>query len=164
MHDSNYDSDSDDYVAAISKDATNQFDPSYAKIQLWKFTEKSIAESGNVCRIIAKTLANCILQSFPSAQWITSKCEKDLKIHSNEPNKAHGRIATTVVYNDRLSEDACFTVSEDGHKLIIGWDLFSSLGLAVVQQSAKRGKCVNNMVNSTCKVSRLLCCNFSASF
>ena len=47
-------------------------------------------------------------------------------------------------------EDACLTVVEEGHKLIIGRDLFSSLSLAVVKQ-VKRGKGVNNIDNSTCE-------------
>ena len=42
---------------------------------------------------------------------------------------------------------------EDGHKIIIGRDLFTSLGLAVVQQQQPdNGKCVNNIKNSTCKI------------
>ena len=41
------------------------------------------------------------------------------------------------------------TVVEDGHKNIIGRDLFTTLGLAVVQQQPENGKCVNNINTST---------------
>ena len=92
-------------------------------------------------------MANKILQSTPSAQWFTSKCEKDLKTISNELIKVLGKIATTAVYNNWICVDACLTVIEDEHKLIIGKEFFS-FGLVVVQQQAKRGKVVNNFDNS----------------
>ena len=121
--------------------------------KLGKCTTSSMIDSGIVCSIITKTLANKTLQSIPSAQWINSKCEKDLKTFSNEPIKVLVKIATTVFYEDWICEDACLAVVE-GHKLIIGRDLFSSLGLVVVQQQAKRGKCVNSFCHSTCKANQ----------
>ena len=54
-------------------------------------------------------------------------------------------------YNAWICKEASLTVLEDGHKIIIGRDPFNSLGLAVVQQQAKSGKCVNSIDNSTCK-------------
>ena len=40
---------------------------------------------------------------------------------------------------------------KDEHKLTIERDLFNILDLAAVQQQSKRGKCDNNIDNSTCK-------------
>ena len=97
-------------------------------------------------------MANIILKCTSYTRWITTKQDKDLKKFSNEPMKDLGNVATKVIYNDWTCEDACLTVVEDGHKIIIGRDLFSTLGLAVVQQKVKGGKCVNNIDNSTCKV------------
>ena len=62
------------------------------------------------------------------------------------------QLATMVTYNDWTSNDAHLTVVDDGHKIIIGRDIFNSLGLAVVQQQEGNGKCVNNINNSTCKI------------
>ena len=50
---------------------------------------------------------------------------------------------------------------EDGHKIIIGRDLFTSLGLAVgQQQQPDNGKWVNNINNSTCKIKETIAAQF----
>ena len=124
MYHSIYDNDSDFYVAAISTDAANQLEPINVKIQSRKISASSMIDSGSACRIITKTLANKILKITPSVRWITTKCEKDLETFSNDPIKVCGKITTTVVYNNWFCEDACFTVLEDGHTLIIVRDVF----------------------------------------
>ena len=111
-------------------------------------------DSGSVCSLITKSVAKKILKTTPFAKWITTKQDRDLKTFSNEPIKIVGKLATPVKYIDWTCDEACLTVAEDGHKLIIGRDFFNSLGLAVVQQNAKKGKCVNTIDNSTCKVER----------
>ena len=153
-YDSNYDSNSDDYVAAISSDIAIQLERFNAKIQHGKIIANSMIDSGSGCSITTKPLAINVLKSTPSQmyRWITTKRDRDLKTFSNEPIKVLGKFATKVVCKDLICADACSTVVEDGHKLIIGTDLFSSFGLAVVQQQAKRGKCVNNDDYSICKV------------
>ena len=50
---------------------------------------------------------------------------------------------------------------DDGHKIIIGRDLFPSLGLAVVQQhQSETDKCVNNINNSACKITETIAAQF----
>ena len=50
---------------------------------------------------------------------------------------------------------------EDGHKIIIGRELFTRLGLAVVQQQQPdNGKCVNNTNNSTSKIEETIAAHF----
>ena len=39
-------------------------------------------------------------------------------------------------------EDACLTVVDDGHKNFVERELLNSVGLAVVQQQSKLGRCV----------------------
>ena len=121
-------------------------------MQFRKIQANAMINSGSVVIFITKTLANRILRTTLSAKWVTTKQNKDLKIFSNEPIKVLGQLATMVKYNDCTCNDAHLTVVEDGHKIIIGRDLFNSPGLAVVQQQAKSGKCVNNINNSTCKI------------
>ena len=65
------------------------------------------------------------------------KQEADLKAFSNAPIKVLGKLTTTVTHNDWTCKEASLTVVEAGHKLIIGGDLFNSLGLAVFKQQAK---------------------------
>ena len=52
------------------------------------------------------------------------------------------------------------TVVDDGHKNIIGRDLFTTLGLAVVQQQPEIGKCVYNINNSRCKIKNSIATQF----
>ena len=52
------------------------------------------------------------------------------------------------------------TLVDDGHKNIIGRDLFTTLGLAVVQQQPETGKCVYNINNSTCKIKETIATQF----
>ena len=49
---------------------------------------------------------------------------------------------------------------EDGHKIIIGRDLFTSLGLAILQQERESGESVNNNNNSTCKIKNTIAAKF----
>ena len=51
---------------------------------------------------------------------------------------------------------------EDGHKIIVGRDLFTSLGLAVVQQQQQPeiGKYIKNINNSTCKIKETIAAHF----
>ena len=50
---------------------------------------------------------------------------------------------------------------EDGRKIIIGRDLFPSLGLAVEQQhQSETGKCVNNINNFACKIKETIAAQF----
>ena len=70
-------------------------------------------------------------------------------------------LETTVAYKNWITREANLTVVEDGHKIIIGRDLFTSLGLAVVQQQQPdNGKCVNNINNSTCKIKETIAAQF----
>ena len=54
-------------------------------------------ESGIVCSVIAKTLANEFLKSTPSARWITTKRVSDLETFTKEPIEVLVKAATRVV-------------------------------------------------------------------
>ena len=95
-------------------------------------------DSSSVVSLITKTLSNDILKTSPSAKWVTIKQDKHLKPFSNEPIKVLEKLAVMVTNNDWPCKEACLTVVEDRHQLIIGRDFFNSIGLAVDQQ-AKSG-------------------------
>ena len=133
-YDSNYDSDSGDYVAAISYDSANQLEPLNVKLQSGEVKANAMIDSGSAVSLITKTLANQIIPTTQSAKWIIKKEKRDLKTFSNEPIKVLGHLETTVAYSNWIERKAILTLLEDGHKIIIGRDLFPSLGLAVVRQ------------------------------
>ena len=106
VYDSNNNSDSDDYLAAISSDSANQLEPLNAKITYRSILANSMIGSGSVCSLITKTLANRILKTSPLARWITTKKDKDLKTFSNEPIKVLGKFSTAVTCSDWTCEEA----------------------------------------------------------
>ena len=152
VYDSNYDSDSDDYVAVISSDSVHQLEPLNVEVQLGKIRALAMIDSGSAVSIITETLADKILQTTKSAKWTDTKEKRNLKTFSNEPIKVFGHMETTITHNQWKDKAAMLTVVEDVHRNIIGRELFTTLGFAVVQQQPENGKCVNNINTSTCKI------------
>ena len=137
-------------IVTLTYYSANQLEPLNAQNKFGNVQASARIDSGSVVSLITKTLANKILRTSPSAKWTTTKQDKELKTFSNEPIKVLGEIITTVTYNGCTCKEATLTLVEDGNKLIIGRDIFNSLGLAVVRQQSKSGKCVNNIDNSIC--------------
>ena len=160
VYDSNYESDSDDYVAAISSDSVHQLEPLNVEVQIGEIQTSAMIDSGSAVSILTKSLANRILQSTKSARWTDSSEKRNLKTFSNEPIKVIGHLETTVTYNHWKDVSAMLTVADDGHKNIIGRDLFGPLRIAVVQQQPETGKCVNNITNSACKIKETVATRF----
>ena len=161
VYNSKYESDSEDYVAAISSDSADQLEPLNFKVQFGEIKANAMIDSGSAVSLITKTLANQILRTTQSAQWITKREKRDLKAFSNDPIKALGHLETTVAYDNWTDRKAILTVVEDGHKIIIGRDLFRGLGLAVVQQhQSETGKFVNNFNNFECKIKETIAAQF----
>ena len=121
-------------MAAISSDSVHQLEPLNVEVQKGEIKTSAMIDSGSAVSIITKSLANKILRSTNSAKWTESTERRNLKTFSNEPIKVIGHLETTVVYNQWQDKSAMLTVVDDGHKNIIGRDLFTTLGLAVVQQ------------------------------
>ena len=160
VYDLNYDSDSDDYVAAISSDSVHQLEPLNVEVQMGEIRTSAMIDSGSAVSIITKSLANRILQSTKSVKWTNTSEKRNLKTFSNEPIKFIGHLETTVIYNRWKDTSATLTLVDDGHKNIIGRDLFGTLGLAVVQQKPETVKCVYNINNSTCKIKETIATQF----
>ena len=116
-------------------------------------------DSGSAVSIITRSLANKITRSTKSAKWINAIEKRNLKTFSNEHIKILGHLETTVFYNQWKDTSAILTLVDDGHKNIIGRDLFATLGLANVQQP-ETGKCVYNINNSVCKIKETIATQF----
>ena len=118
-------------------------------------------DSGRAVNLITKTSANQIIRTTQSAKWNLKRVKRDLKTFSNEPIKVLGHLETTVAYNNWIDREASLTVVEDGHKIIIVREFFTSPGLAVVQQQQpKNGKCVNDINNFTCNIKETIAVQF----
>ena len=79
----------------------------------------------------------------------------DLKIFSNDIIKIVGVIKTSIQCNDWIATGVNVTVVEDGHRPIIGGDLFSKLGFSLTQL-----KQVANINQNQCLIKKQIAFDF----
>ena len=144
----------------ISSDSVHQLELLNVEVQLGKVRALAMIDTGSAVSIITETLADKILQTTKFAKWTDTKDKRNLKTSSNEPIKVLGHLEILITYNQWKDKAALLTVVEDGHRNIIGRDLFTTLGLAVVQQQLDNGKCVNNINTSACKIKETIATQF----
>ena len=80
----------------------------------------------------------------------------DLKTFSNDLIKTIGVIKTSIKFNDWVATDVNVTVVEDGHRSIIGRDLFPKLGFSFTQI-----KEVANVDQNQCLIKKQIAFDFS---
>ena len=90
-------------------------------------------DSGSVCTIVNKSLADTAVSHCNESYWVESPEIHDLKTFSNDIIKIVGVINTSIKCNDWIATDIDVTVVKDGHRPIIGRDLFPKLGLSLIQ-------------------------------
>ena len=125
IYDANYDSDYDDYddncVAAISiKTDTREVEPVNLVICVGNTSTKALVDSGSVCTIVNKSLADTVVSECNESYWVQSPKIHELKTFSNDIISIVGVINTSIKYNDWIATGADVTVVEDGHRPIIG--------------------------------------------
>ena len=87
--------------------------------------------------------------------WVQSPEIHDLKTFSNDIIKIVGIINTSIKCNDWIATGVNVTVVEDGHRPIIGRDLFPMLGFSVIQL-----KQVANIDQNQCPIKRQISFDF----
>ena len=112
-------------------------------------------DSGSVCTIVNKSLADKVVSESKDSYWIQSPEIHDLKTFSNDIIKIIGIIKTSIKCNDWIATDVDVTVVEDGHRPIIGRDLFPKLGFSVIQS-----KQVANIDQNQCPIKRQISSDF----
>ena len=134
FYDANYDSDYDDFygncVATISTHDISEVEPVNVNICIGNNSIKALLDSKSFCTIINKSLANAVVSDCKKSFWVQSPEIHELKIFSNDLIKTLGVIKISIKCNDWVATDVNVTVVEDGHKPIIGRDLFTQLGLS----------------------------------
>ena len=88
---------------------------------------KALVDSGSVCTIINKSVANTVVSECKESYWVQSLELHDLKTFSNDIIKIIGVINTSIKCNDWVATGVDVTVVEDGHRPIIGRDLFPNI-------------------------------------
>ena len=160
IYDAKYDSDYDDYndnsVATISvKSDTREVKPVNLDICVGNTTTKALVDSGSVCTIINRRIANAVVSACKESYGVQSPEIHDLKIFSNDIIKISHVINTSIKCNDWIATGIDVTVVEDGHRPIIGLDLFSKLGFSITQL-----KQVANIDQNQCLIKKQIAFDF----
>ena len=112
-------------------------------------------DSGSVCTIVNKSLADTVVSECNESYWVQSSEIHDLKTFSNDIIKIVGVINTSIKCNGWTATGFDVTVVEDGHRPIIGRDLFQTLGFSVIQL-----KQVANIDQNHCPIKRQISFDF----
>ena len=156
----NYDLDYDDYndncIATISmNNDTRVVEPVNLDICIGNIKTKAFVDSGSVCAIINKSLANTVVSECKGNFWVQSPEMNDLKTFSNDLTKIFGVVKTSIKCKNWVATDVNVTVVEDGHRLIIERDLFPKLGFSLTQT-----KQVANVDQNQCLIKKQIAFDF----
>ena len=124
-------------------------------IRIGKTSTKALVDSGSVCTIFNKNLATAVVSDCKECFWVQSPEMHELKTFSNDFIKTLGVIKTSVKSNDSVATGVNLTVVEDGHRPIIGRDLFPQLGLSLTQT-----KQVANVDQNQCLIKKQIAFDF----
>ena len=111
-----------------------------------------LVDSGSVCTIINETLANSIIFQDSNLKWIREAVPKQLKTFSNELIQKLGLLQTSIQSNNWYANPIEIQVVTDGHRSLLGRELFPALGLSI-QQSHSR-KTVNQVEQEHCLIKK----------
>ena len=161
IYDAHYDSCYDDYddncVAAISINSdTREVEPVNLDTCIGNTKTKALVDSGSVCTIINKSFATTVVSECKESYWVESPEMQDLNTLSNELIKIIGKIKTSIKCNDCVATDVDVTVVEDGHRPIIGRDLFPKLGFSLAQL-----KQIANVDQNQCSIHKQIAFDFA---
>ena len=133
---SNYSSDEDNCVAAVSStDSSTLVDAINLPVIFGKTSTNVLVNSGSVCTIINESLANSIISHDLKSKWIREANPKQLKTFSNEPINTVGILQTSIQSSNWYANPIEIQVVADGHRSLLGRDLFPALGLSIHQSS-----------------------------
>ena len=112
-------------------------------------------DSGSVCTIINRSLANAVVLNSQKSFWVQSPENIDIKTFSNEFIKTIGVINTSVKCKDWAAKNVNVTVVEDGHRPTIGRILIPQLGI-----SPKQTKQISNVDQNQCLIKKQIAFDF----
>ena len=156
---SNYSSDEDNCVAVVS---STDFTTSVAAINLpvvfGNTSTNVLVESGSVCTIINESLANSIISLDSKSKWIREANPKQLKTFSNEPIHTVGIIQTSIQSGNWHANPIEIQVVADGHRSLLGRDLFPAPGLSI--QQSNNQMIINQVEKEYCPIKKQIVIDF----
>ena len=156
---SNYSSDEDNCVAVVSSmDLTNSMTAINLPVIFGNTSINVLVDSGSVCTIINESLANSIIFHDTKLKWIRGKNPKQLKTFSNEPIHTVDTIQTSIQSCNWHANPIEIQVVADGHRSLLGRDLFPALGLSV--QQSNNQMIINQVEQEYCPIKKQIAIDF----
>ena len=103
-------------------------------------------------------MADSIISQDPNSKWIREANPKQLKTFSNEPIQELGILRTSTQSNNWYENPIEIQVVTDGHRPLLGRDLFPALGLSIQQSYIQ--KTVNQVDQEYCPIKKLIATDF----
>ena len=156
---SNYSSDEDNCVASVSSaDFTTFVEAVNLHVVFGNTATNVLVDSGSVCTIMNESLADSILSQDPNSKWIREANPKQLKTFSNEPIQTLGILQTSIQSNNWYANPIEIQVVTDGHRSLLGRDLFPALGLSI--QQSNNQKTINQVDQEYCPIRKQIATDF----
>ena len=135
----NYSSDEDNCVASVSsEDFTTSVEAINFNVVFGNTATNILVDSAIVCTIINESLADSIISQDPNSKWMREANPKQLKTFSNEPIQTLGVLQTSIQSNNWCANPIEIQVVTDGHRPLLGRDLFPALGLSIPQSNNQK--------------------------
>ena len=115
-------------------------------------------DSGSVCTIINESLANSIVSQDSLSKWIREANPKQLKTFSNEPIHTLGILRTSIQSNNWYTNHIEIQVVTDGHRPLLGRELFPALGLSI--QQSNNQTTINQVEQEYCPIKKQIAIDF----
>ena len=156
---SNYSSDEDNCVAVVSSsDLTTSMTAINLPIIFGNTSTNVLLDSGSVRTIINESLANSIISHDSKSKWIRGANPKQLKTFSNEPIHTVGIIQTSIQSGNWHANPIEIQVVADGHRSLLGRDLFPALGLSI--QQSNNQMIINQVEQKYCPIKKQIAIDF----
>ena len=151
--------DADDCVAVISStDLTTSLEAVNLPVIFGNTSANVLVDSGSVCTIINESLANSIISHDSKSKWIHEANPKQLKTFSNEPIHTVGILQTSIQSNNWYANPIEIQIVADGHRSLLGRDLFPALGLSI--QQSNNQMTINQVEQEYCSVKKQIAIDF----
>ena len=156
---SNYSSDEDNCAAAVPlTEFTTSVEAINLPVTFGNAATNVLVDSGSVCTIINESLAASIDSQDSNSKWIPEANPKQFKNFSNEPIHTLGILQTSIKSNKWYANPIEIQVVTDGHRPLLGRDLFPALGLSI--QQANNQTTINQVEQEYCPIKNQFATDF----
>ena len=154
-----YSSNEANCVASVSSaDSTTSVEAINLPVAFGNTATNVLLDSCSVCTIINESLADSITSQDLNSKKIREANPKQLKTFSNEPIQTLGILQMSIRSNNWYANPIENQVVTDGHRPLLGTDLFPALGLSI--QQSNNQKTVNQVDQEYCPIKKQIVTDF----